>query len=57
MLGSLQQDSSMNDNITIVCGTISNQGDRIQLYQTDSIQHLHILKDHYQQAYPTKLWC
>ena len=35
----------MNDNITIVCGTISNQGDGIQLYQAASIQDLHILKN------------
>ena len=35
----------MNDNITIVCGTLSNQSDGIQLYQTASIQDLHILKN------------
>ena len=35
----------MNDNITIVCGTIPNQGDGIQLYQTASIQDLHTLKN------------
>ena len=35
----------MNDNITIVCSTIPNQGDGIQLYQTASIRDLHTLKN------------
>ena len=37
----------MNDNITVVCGTIPNHGDGIQLYQTASIRDLHTLKSRF----------